>query len=123
MVIMGPKEYCTTILVSKPSQNLSYVSLLEPGILACKLPWVFSKCKILPDIGKSMKDNSFDHIMHAFPFVWCPGFMVVTPSFKHLSITFSNQRFSNCSCTMEVGFMKVTSDIFCGNRVNMNIQF
>jgi hypothetical protein len=29
--------------------------------------------------------------------------MVVTPSFTHLNITFSNQRFSNCSPTVDVG--------------------
>jgi hypothetical protein len=50
--------------------------------------------------------------------------MVLTPSFTHLSITFSNQRFSNCSPTVDVGFVKLTSDSFCGNRVfKMNIQF
>jgi hypothetical protein len=27
---------------------------------------------------------------HAFSVIWCPGFMVVTPSFKHLKFTFSN---------------------------------
>jgi hypothetical protein len=59
------------------------------------------------DVGNSAKD---DHITGAFPVVWCPGFMVVTPSFTHLSITFSNQRFINsnlnrgCSiCELHVG--------------------
>jgi hypothetical protein len=50
--------------------------------------------------------------------------MVVTPSFMHLSITLSNQRFSNCSPTVNVGFMKLMLDSFCGNRlIKMNIQF
>jgi hypothetical protein len=50
--------------------------------------------------------------------------MVVTPSFTHLSITFSNPRFSNCSLNVEVGFVKLTSDSFCGNKVfKMTIQF
>jgi hypothetical protein len=50
--------------------------------------------------------------------------MVVTPSFTHLSITFNNQRFSSCSPTVDAGFVKLTSDSFCGNRVcKMNIQF
>jgi hypothetical protein len=43
-----------------------------------------------------------------------------TPSFTHFSITFSNQRFSNCSPPVDVGSVKLTSDSFCGN---MNIQF
>jgi hypothetical protein len=42
-VIMGSTEYCTTILLPKRSQNLHRVSLLEPGIPDCRLPWVFSK--------------------------------------------------------------------------------
>jgi hypothetical protein len=58
-VIMGPTKYCTTILLSKPSQNLPCVSLLKPGIPDCGLPW-----------------SSI-----------CPGFMVVTPSSAHLTIT------------------------------------
>jgi hypothetical protein len=42
----------------------------------------------------------------------------------HLNITFSNQRFRNCSPIMEVRFMKLMLDSFCENRVfMMNIQF
>jgi hypothetical protein len=71
-----------------------------------------------------MKDSSSDHVMHMFPVGCCPGFMVVTPSFMHLSITFSNQRFSNCSPIVGVGFVKLKSDNFCGNTVfKLNIQF
>jgi hypothetical protein len=71
-----------------------------------------------------VKDDSSDHITRAFPVVSCPGFMVVTPSFKHLSITFSNQRFSNFSLTVDVGFVELSSGSFCGNTVlKMNIQF
>jgi hypothetical protein len=32
-----------------------------------------------------------------------------TPPFTHLSITFSNQRFRNCSPIVDVGFLKLTS--------------
>jgi hypothetical protein len=50
--------------------------------------------------------------------------MVVTPSFTHLRVTFINQRFGNCSLTVVVGFVKLMSDGFCGNRdFKMNIQF
>jgi hypothetical protein len=62
-----------------------------------------------------VKDDSSDHIMRAFPIVLSPGFMFVTPSFTHVSITFSNQKFSSCSPTMHVGFVKLTSDNFCEN--------
>jgi hypothetical protein len=49
---------------------------------------------------------------------------VVTPSFTHLNITVSNQRFGNCSPTVDVGFVMLTSDSFRGNRIfKMNIQF
>jgi hypothetical protein len=47
-VIMRPTEYCNTILLPKPSQNLPCISLLEPGIPDCRLPWVFSKHKLFP---------------------------------------------------------------------------
>jgi hypothetical protein len=48
----------------------------------------------------------------------------VTPSFMHLNITFSNQRLRNSSPTVDVGFVKLTSGSFCGNRVfKMNIPF
>jgi hypothetical protein len=42
---MGLTEYCTMILLSKSTQNLPGVSLLEPGIPDWRLPWVFSKRK------------------------------------------------------------------------------
>jgi hypothetical protein len=71
-----------------------------------------------------VKDDSSDHITHAFPVVSCQDFIVVTPSFTHLSITFSNQRFRSYSRTVGVGFVELTSDSFCGNRgLKMNIQF
>jgi hypothetical protein len=50
--------------------------------------------------------------------------MVVMSSFTHLSVTFSNQGFSNCSPTVDVEFVKLMLDSFCGNRgFKMNIQF
>jgi hypothetical protein len=63
-----------------------------------------------------MKDDSSDCIMHTFPLVCYPGFMVVTPSFMNLSITFSNWRFSSCSPTVDVGFVKLTADRFLWNQ-------
>ena len=51
-----------------------------------------------------------------------PGFMTITPSFSPFSLVFSNHMFSNCSFTVDVGFVKLSSDCFCGNRVfKMNI--
>jgi phosphatidylinositol kinase/protein kinase (PI-3 family) len=44
-------------------------------------------------------------------------------SFTHLSITSNNQRFINCSPTVNDGFVKLTES-FCENRTfRMNIQF
>jgi hypothetical protein len=65
-----------------------------------------------------VKDDSSDHIMRVFPVASFPGFMVVTPSFSHLSISFRNQRFSNYSftATMDIGFVKLTSDSFVETR-------
>jgi hypothetical protein len=51
-------------------------------------------------------------------------FYGLTPSFMHLSIIFSNHKFISCSPTVDIGFVKLTLDSFCGNRVfKMNIQF
>jgi hypothetical protein len=70
-VIMGPTEYCITILLRKPSQNLPHVSLLEAGIPDCRLPWVFSKRKLfLMDIENGVKDDSSDHMTPAFPCIF-----------------------------------------------------
>jgi hypothetical protein len=44
---MGPTEYCSTILLPKPSKNLSVFHCgTKPGIPDCRLPWVFSKRKL-----------------------------------------------------------------------------
>jgi hypothetical protein len=43
--------------------------------------------------------------------------MVVTPLFTHMSIIFGNQRFNNCSPTVDVGFVKLTSDSYFGNSL------
>jgi hypothetical protein len=47
-----------------------------------------------------------------------------TPPFTYLSITFISMRFSKCSHTMDVGFVKLMSESFCENGIfKMNIQF
>jgi hypothetical protein len=50
--------------------------------------------------------------------------MIITPRFSHFCVVFSNQKFNNCSSTMDVGFVKILSDCFCGHRLfKMNIEF
>jgi hypothetical protein len=124
-VIMGPTEHFTTILLPKPSQNLPCVPPCEECTSDCRLSWVFLNRKLFPmGVGNSVKEDSSARITRAFPVVWRPGFMVVEPSFTHLSIIFGNQRFRNCSPTVDAGFLKLRSDSFWGNRVfKMNIQF
>jgi hypothetical protein len=123
-VIMGPTEYCTTIMLPKQSQSLPRISLSEPN----------QAFRIVDFLGCSPNENSSWYreqregtdltISRSFPVVWCPGFMFMTPSFTRVSITFSNQRFSNCSPAVGVGFVKLSSDSFCRNRVfKMSIQF
>jgi hypothetical protein len=41
--------------------------------------------------------------------------MLVTPSFMHLRIAFINQRFRNCSPTVDAGFVNLASGSSCGN--------
>jgi hypothetical protein len=115
---MGPTEYCTTILLPKPSQNLPCVLLMEPGIPDCRLPCVFSKRKLFLIEGTAWRTTHLT-TSRAFSVVLMSTFYGrdVTSSFTHLSITFSNQRFSNCSPTVDVGFVKLTSDSSWGNSL------
>jgi hypothetical protein len=90
-VIMGPTEYCTTILLPKPSQNLPHVSLLELSILDFRLHWVY------PNV-----DCTWCREQHEGWLIWPYHIRVScclmsrfygydwTPSFMHLSIIFSN---------------------------------
>jgi hypothetical protein len=95
----------------------------EAGILYYRLPWVFSKCKLFLMWGTAWRTTHLT-ILRTFLVVWCPDFIVATPPLTHLSITFSNKRFRNCSFAVDVRFVKLMSDSFCGNRVfMMNIQF
>jgi hypothetical protein len=89
------------ILLPKPSQNLPHVSLLElnqafwiVGFLECFTNVKSSWCR-------EQRERRLIWPYHMFPVVWYPNFLVVSPSFMHLSITFSNQRFSklqSCGC-------------------------
>jgi hypothetical protein len=107
MVIMDPIECCFTILLPKPSQNLPHISHCWNGAFRIVGHLGCSR-NVKSSWYNSVKDDSSDYTTHAFPVVWCPGIMVVTPSFTHLNITCSNQRFNNCSPTVDVGFVKLT---------------
>jgi len=50
---------------------------------------------------------------YVIPIIGWPGFVIITPYFLPYSTVFSNQRFSNCSSSMDVGFVKLLSDFFC----------
>jgi hypothetical protein len=60
----------------------------------CRLPWVFPKRKLFMICGTEWKTTHLTIIKRTFPIFWCPGFMVATPSFTHLSSNFNNLRFS-----------------------------
>jgi hypothetical protein len=90
------------------------VSMLVPDIPGSRLPWTF------PNVNSSEyrkhREGRLIWAYHAFLVVWCPSFMIVTPLFKVPSITFNNQRFSYCSPAVDVVFVKLTSDSFCGKQ-------
>jgi hypothetical protein len=44
-------------------------------------------------------------------------------SFMHLSTAFSNQRFINCSPTVDAGFENIMSDSFCVNGLQAEYIF
>jgi hypothetical protein len=112
----GTNRHCATILLPKPSHSLLRVSLLEPNQafrIVGFLGWP-------PNVNSSWRREQregrpiWPYHTREFPVVCCSGFTVVTRSFTHLSITFSNQRFSNCNhtATVDIGFEKLTSDRF-----------
>ena len=46
---------------------------------------------------------------YIFPVIRRPGFVIVTPPFPPFSAVFGNQSFGNCSSTMNVAFLKLSS--------------
>jgi hypothetical protein len=86
-------QQSTKVLLPKPSQNLPCV------VSYCPNQAFQIRCS--PSIGSSWC-RALDEGQHsAFLCVWCSRCMVVTPSFTHLSITFSDHcRFGNCSLTL-----------------------
>jgi hypothetical protein len=109
---MGPTEHhdiaAQTITEPMPCSNVGTESgILESGFVGCSLEVNPSRCR-------EQCEGRLNRPYHLRVF---SCLTVVTPSFTHLRITFSNQRFSNCSPTVDAGFVKLTSDSFCGNRV------
>ena len=61
---------------------------------------------------------------YIFPTIRHTGFTIITTYFSLFSVAFIYQRLSSCSCTVDVGFVKLSSDCFCGNSVfKMNVEF
>jgi hypothetical protein len=54
---------------------------------------------------------------YVLPCIGRPGFVIITPPFWPFNIVFSNQRCSNCSSSMDGGFMKFTLDCFRANTL------
>ena len=52
---------------------------------------------------------------YVFPIIRRPGFIFITPCFSPFNVAFSNRSFSNRSSTADDGFVKLSSDCFCGN--------
>jgi hypothetical protein len=123
--IIGPTEWSTMMLRSKPSQNQPVFLCWNQafrivGFLGCSLNVKSSWCREWSKGRLVWQYHACVSSCLMFTFYGRDG----TPSFTHLSIAFSNQRLSNCSPTVDVGFVKLTSDSFCGNRCfQMNIQF
>jgi len=110
------------IFLLESSQIHLHVSQLEPGIQDSRLPWEFSKHK--PGVMETMRTTHLTIFHISNHHTSSPGFMIITPSLLLFSIVFSNQQFSNCSSTTDVGFVQLLSHCFCGNRVfRMNTQF
>jgi hypothetical protein len=103
---MRPTEYCTTILLPKTSHNLSvfhcwYQELRVVGFLGCSPNVNSSWCREQRE-GRLVWQN---HARVSSSLM--SRFYSLTPSFTHAS---------NCSPTVPVGLVKLTSGSFYGNR-------
>jgi hypothetical protein len=56
-------------------------------------------------------------LYYMLPCIRCTGFVIITPPFWLFSTVFSNQSCSNCSSSMDGGFMKLSLHCFCGNTL------
>jgi len=65
-----------------------------------RLPWVFSRHKPSLMLGNSLEDCFLIWLYYVFP---ASDIQALWPSYNFLtfSVVFSNQRFCNCSCTMD----------------------
>ena len=70
-----------------------------------------AQTKTRPMLGTTWRMTHLKY--YVFPIRW-PGFVIITPSFPPFSAVFIDQRFSNCSSTTDVEFLKLLSDSFCG---------
>ena len=86
-----------------------------------RLPWAMSTHKPRQMLGTMWRMNIWPY--YIFPSIRWPGFVIITPSFSPFSAVFSNQKFSNCSSTMDIGFVKCLSDCFCGNDLQDEHEF
>jgi hypothetical protein len=62
-------------------------------------------------------DGRIIWLYYIFATIRCPSFMIINPSFPPFSIVFRNQRFRNCSSTVDVGFVKLSLD--CVFKINI----
>jgi hypothetical protein len=112
-VIIGPAEYQDIGCLNHHRS----ASMFHSWNLAFKI-MDFLECSpnINPARCSEQREGRLVRPYYIFP-VRHPDFMIITPSFSPFSVAFSNQRFSNCSSTVDVGFMNPLRDCFRGSRV------
>jgi hypothetical protein len=114
---MGPAEYQD--IAGQIITDRLPCSQFEPDIQDCRFSLAFSKHK--PGLMLRTTWRTTHQIILRISTHHTATFMIITLFF---SVVVSNQRFSNRSCTTDVGVLKLSSDSFCRNRVfNMNTEF
>jgi hypothetical protein len=79
----------------------------------CRLPWVFSKRKLFLMQGTAWRTT---HLTISRAYSWLSDVQVSWSWHNRLRITFSNQRFSNCSPIVDARFVTLMSESFYANR-------
>ena len=62
------------------------------------------------------RDGRIVGIHYVFTIIKSPAFVITKSSFPVFSVVFINQMYSKCSCTVDVGFVKLPSDCCCEKR-------
>ena len=117
---MGPAEYQDNAAQIITNPTPCFAAGIRHSGLQASLGVLQKQAR--PDFRNNMKDDSPPY--YVFPVIRRPDFMIITKSVSPFSVVFSNEKFSNCSSTVDAGFVKLSFWTVCVETVfKMNTEF